>query len=224
MTMISVEEWIAARRDQLIIGHEFMTRLEGEATLDALRRLLPRLAFFTFAFQDMLKLAHDRCSDPVLRPIVQSLKEGDRGHDRWYVEDLSELGINLTAHELFGPEQEVGRRVSYALIGLISDATSDHERLAILLTLESAAREFFIRVPSFAARAGLARELRYFGSMHLAAEEAHDVFAPSGQHQLHTIVVAQEDVASVRETVEKSFTLLLTLATDLASAMAGSSK
>lgn len=224
MTMTSVEEWIASRRDQLIIGHEFMQRLEGAATLEALRRLLPRLAFFTFAFQDMLKLARERCTDPVLIPIVQSLEEGDRGHDRWYVEDLSDLGVSLTAHELFGPEQEVGRRVSYGLIALISDATCDQERLAILLTLESAAREFFIRVPGFAARAGLTQELRYFGNMHLAAEEAHDVFTSDTQHQLNTIVVVQEDVAKVREAVEKCFALLLSLASDLASAMGAASK
>ncbi|HXK20685.1 MAG TPA: hypothetical protein VNG33_22900, partial [Polyangiaceae bacterium] len=150
--MRSVEDVIAARRDQLIIGHEFMRRLDGEADVAALRRLLPRLAFFTFAFQDMLKLAREGCSDAVLTPIVRSLEDGDRGHDRWYVEDLRELGIGLLAHEIFGVEHEVGRRVTYALIGLIDGARSDHERLAILLTLESAAREFFLRVPGFAAR------------------------------------------------------------------------
>jgi hypothetical protein len=224
ITMTSVEEWIARRRDQLIIGHEFMLRLEGDATLESLRRLLPRLAFFTFAFQDMLKLARERCSDPLVTPIVRSLEEGDRGHDSWYVEDLSDLGVSLSAHGLFGPEQEVGRRVSYGLITLIDHATCDPERLAILLTLESAAREFFIRVPGFAARAGLTRELRYFGSMHLSAEEAHDVFTADGQHQLNTIVVVQEDVPRVREAVEKCFALLLSLASDLAGAMAAGSK
>lgn len=224
MTMGSVEELIARRRDELIIPHEFMTRLEGEASLEALRRLLPRLAFFTFAFQDMLKVAAERCSDPTLTPIVQSLREGDRGHDGWYVQDLAELGINLAIHELFGAEQEVGRRVSYAFIGLIGNAPCDEERLAILLTLESAAREFFLRVPSFAARAGLARELRYFGGMHLAAEEAHDVFAPGAQNKLYTIVVAQDRVANLRNTIENCFSLLRCLASDLASAMAGSSK
>lgn len=224
ITMTSVEEWIAARRDQLIIGHEFMTRLDGPADLEALRRLLPRLAFFTFAFQDMLKLAAERCSDPVLTPIVRSLEEGDRGHDLWYVQDLSDLGINLTGHELFAAEQAVGRRVSYGLMALIGNATSDQERLAILLTLESAAREFFIRVPGFAARAGLKQELRYFGRTHLAAEEAHDVFSSDAQDHLNTIVVAAEDAARVRETMEKCFALLLDLAGDLASAMAGRSK
>jgi hypothetical protein len=216
-----VEQLIAQRRDELILGHEFMRSLEGDATLEGLQRLLPQLAFFTFAFQDMLKLARERCSDPVLTPIVRSLEDGDRGHDRWYVQDLKSLGLELGAHEMFAQKFEVGRRVAYGLISLIDNARTDHERLALLLTLEAAAREFFIRVPRFAARAGFTQELRYFGPMHLQAEEAHDVFEQSTQQLLATTEVPPQDAAAVVETVEKTFALLVRLATDLAAAIAG---
>ncbi len=223
ITLGGVEALIASQRDQLIIGHEFMLRLEGDASLEALRRLLPRLAFFTFAFQDMLKIAREHSSDPQLLPMLRSLEDGDRGHDRWYVQDLEELGIHLAAHEIFGVEHEVGRRVAYGLIALIEAAASDYERLSLLLTLEAAAREFFIRVPGFAARAGLTRELRYFGTTHLAAEEAHDVFTADAQLTLNTIVVPQQHTRRVLETVEKTFALMLKLAGDLAAAIAGPS-
>jgi len=216
-----VEQLIAQRRDELIRGHEFMQRLEGDATLDGLQRLLPQLAFFTFAFQDMLKLARECCSDPVLTPIVRSLEDGDRGHDRWYVEDLESLGLKLGAHEMFEQKFEVGRRVAYGLMSLIETARTDHARLALLLSLEAAAREFFIRVPGFAARAGLSHELRYFGRMHLQAEEAHDVFEQSTQQLLAATQVPAQDAPAVVETVEKTFALLVRLATDLAAAMAG---
>lgn len=222
LTLGAVEQLIARRRDELIIGHDFMRRLEGEAKLTSLRRLLPRLAFFTFAFQDMLKVAREGCTDPVLAPIVASLEEGDRGHDRWYVEDLKELGIELDAHALFGADYEIGRRVSYGLISLLNGAASDHERLALLLSLEAAAREFFIRVPGFAQRAGLTRELRYFGGTHLEAEEAHEVFTAEAQETLDALPVPEHARQAVSEIVEKTFALLLLLAGDLASAMEGS--
>ncbi|MDF3064587.1 MAG: hypothetical protein K0R38_188 [Polyangiaceae bacterium] len=218
-TLGAVEALIAKRRDELIIGHDFMRRLEGEAKLSSLRRLLPRLAFFTFAFQDMLKLARESCSDPVLAPIVASLEEGDRGHDRWFVEDLEGLSIELSAHSLFGAEYETGRRVAYGLISLLQSASSDHERLALLLSLEAAAREFFIRVPGFAQRAGVERELRYFGSTHLAAEEAHEVFTADAQKTLDALPVPEHSRRAVSETVEKTFALLLRLAAHLADAL-----
>jgi hypothetical protein len=222
LTLGAVEELIARRRDELIIGHDFMRRLEGDAQLESLKRLLPRLAFFTFAFQDMLKVARESCTDPVLGPIIASLEEGDRGHDRWYVEDLKDLGVELEAHGLFGAEYETGRRVSYGLITLLQGAATDHERLALLLSLEAAAREFFIRVPGFAERAGLTSELRYFGGAHLAAEEAHEVFTEKAQETLDALVVPEHARRPVAEIVEKTFALLLRLAGDLADAMAGS--
>ncbi|RYZ10311.1 MAG: hypothetical protein EOO73_01685 [Myxococcales bacterium] len=217
----AVEELIARRRDELIINHDFMRRLEGEATLESLRRLLPRLAFFTFAFQDMLKVARDRCTDPVLAPIVASMEENDRGHDQWYVEDLKAVGIELDARALFAAECDAVRRVSYSIISLLESGTSDHERLAVLLSLEAAAREFFVRVPSFARRAGLTTELRYFGGMHLQAEEAHEVFAAETQETLNALAVPEQARQAVSEIVEKTFVLLLRLATALAGAMEG---
>jgi hypothetical protein len=219
--MGDVEELIERRRDESIIGHEFMQRLDGVGDMAALRRLLPRLGFFTFAFQDMLKLAREACSDPELTPLVRSLELGDVGHDNWYVLDLEDLGIRPSAHELFGAEYEVGRRVAYELIACILRVGSDHARLALLLTLEAAAREFFIRVPGFAARSGLERELRYFGRTHLEAEEAHDVFTEPAQQILTNIIVPAMFAAEVLETVDKTVEQMLRLAADLAAAMAG---
>lgn len=222
LTLGAVERLIARRRDELVIGHEFMRRLDGAGSMAGLKQLLPRLAFFTFAFQDMLKIAREGCTDAVLRPMVQSLEEGDRGHDGWFVDDLRSLGLELSGHALFAAEYEAGRRVSYGLVTLLQSAASDHERLALLLTLEAAAREFFIRVPGFAARSGLTAELRYFGTTHLAAEEAHDVFSDEKQQALDALVVPPESSQAVVDIVEQTFALLLRLADDLASAMAGS--
>jgi hypothetical protein len=221
LSMGDVEKLIERRRDELIVGHEFMRRLEGAADLRALRRLLPRLGIFPFAFQDMLRLAGDLATDPALGPMMRTLAAGDHGHDGWYVLDLEDHGIRLSAYEAFGPEHQVVRRVAYALIGLISQARSDHARLAVLLTMEAAAREFFLRIQGFAKRAGVSGGLRYFGSMHLEAEEAHEVFTDQAQMELTNIIVPVEHHAEVLETVEKSFQQMLLFAEELASALRG---
>jgi hypothetical protein len=218
LSMGDVEALISQRCGELIVGHEFMRRLEGDADLRALRRLLPRLGIFPFAFQDMLSLATDMASDPVLAPIIRSLRAGDHGHDGWYVLDLEDHGIKLGAYEAFGQEHEVVRRVAYSLIGFIAHARCDHARLAVLLTMEAAAREFFLRIQGFAKRAGVSRELRYFGGTHLEAEEAHEVFSEDAQAQLTNIIVPVEHRDEVLETVEKSFQQMLRFAEELASA------
>ena len=175
LSMADVEALIARRRDELIVGHEFMRRLEGDADLRALRRLLPRLGIFPFAFQDMLRLAGDIGTEPVLTRISVRSRRVTTPL-RLVLADL-ETTARLGAYEAFGREHETVRRVAYALIVLISRARCDHARLAVLLTMEAAAREFFLRIQGFAKRAGVTRELRYFGGMHLEAEEAHEVFS-----------------------------------------------
>jgi hypothetical protein len=87
--------------------------------------------------------------------------------------------------------------------------------------MEAAAREFFLRIQGFAKRAGVNGGLRYFGSMHLEAEEAHEVFTDQAQMELTNIIVPVEHHAEVLETVEKSFQQMLLFAEELASALRG---
>lgn len=221
LTMGGVEELIATRRDQLFVPHEFMRRLDGSGDVEAVQRLLLRLAFFVFAFQDMLKVAHDACDGAPIKPIVRSLHVEDRGHDRWFALDLRTVGVDLTVQDLFAPEHGMTREVTYALIRQLTSVRSDHARLAVLLTLEAAAHEFFKRIPRFAARSGINAELLYCGRTHLEAEESHEAFSEHGQAEMAKLVVPPDDVNEVLETIEKTCAEMVRLSETLASAMAG---
>jgi hypothetical protein len=217
-TMGEVEALIHERGGKLS-GHPFIRRLEGEASYAEFTALLPRLGFFVFAFQDALRVAGRRSTDPELHSLIESMERGDRGHEQWYLEDLQGLGIELRVEDLFSRNYDVTREVAYELVGMIALATDDYSRLSLILCLEEAAQQFFGRVSGYAKRAGVTRRLRYFGGEHLAAEDAHEVFEEASQKQLDRMILAPAARAAVTSTVERTFHAMNRLADDLHQAM-----
>jgi hypothetical protein len=221
-TMADVEAAISQHLDALK-QHPFLLRLEDSADIGQLRALLGGMAFFTLAFQDMLRVAREQCTDPTLVEVARTLELGDKGHDAWYLEDLDGLGVPLSVGWLFSQQHAVARDVSYALISELISQTDDRARLAIMLSLESSAREFFKRVPGFAERAGVRQELKYFGPRHLEAEEAHEVFDREHHDDWSVIEVEDEAVPGVLRAVERTFQVLARLGDDLDVAMGAAS-
>jgi hypothetical protein len=218
LTMVDVERVIDCQRDAFV-QHPFLTRLEGEGTLEQFRRMLPRFAFFTLVFQDVLRLARERCTDPQVRAIATGLERGDRGHDQWYLQDLERLGIPLDIPWMFSSDHALSRDAEYKLVSEVLSVTDDRARLAVTLSLEAIAREFFVRVTKFAERVGASAGLNYFGARHLAAESGHEVFGGGGQSQLAAIKVPDQVVQEVLFAVEHTFDAMVPLADDLAAAL-----
>ncbi len=222
LTMLDVERVIERHRDALI-QHPFMTRLEGAGTIEQFRRMLPRHAFFTLVFQDVLRLARDKCDDPQIREIARRHELEDKGHDRWYLDDLDRLGVALDIRWMFSAEHALARDVGYALVSQVLSASDDRSRLSIVLSLEAIGREFFVRVPGFAERLGVARGLKYFAVRHLDIERSHDVFRDEGRRQLGAISVPDQTVPEVLNSIERTFEVMAMLADDLDAALCGSS-
>lgn len=200
-------------------SHAFLKQLEGTGTLEQLQQMLPRLAFFTLAFQDVLRLARAHCIDPGYRDVARSLELGDRGHDRWYLEDLTRLGMRVDVDWLFSEHQAISRDVAYGLVSQVTGAAHDSVRLAVLLALEAMAGEFFVRISGFVFRLGLAGDLMYFGVTHLEAEKGHDVFSREGQEFLSKLVIPHAAQGAAVGAVERTFELMTRYADDLARAM-----
>lgn len=197
--------------------HAFLANLQGTSTLQQLQSTLPRIAFFTLVFQDILRLARRHCTDPAFRAVAQSLERGDQGHDQWYLKDLERIGARIDAGWLFSKEQEVSRDVAYGLVSLVTVAGQDSVRLAVLLSLEAMAAEFFQRISAVTRRLGMA-DLMYFGSAHVQAEKDHEVFTPEGEGAL-SLVIPQVAVAEAKGAVDATFGLMSRYADDLANAM-----
>ena len=216
--MGEVEALIHGRGGELT-SHPFIQRLEGPASYAEFAALLPRLGFFVFAFQDVLRLSGRRATDPELHRLIESMERGDQGHEQWYLEDLKGLGIELRVEDLFSREYATTRDIAYELVGTIERATDDYSRLALILCLEEAAQQFFGRVSGYAKRAGVTRRLRYFGGEHLLAEESHEVFEDASQKQLEGLVIAPAARPAVASAVERTFHAMRRLADDLHGAM-----
>lgn len=199
--------------------HAFLKQLEGTGTSEQLHRMLPRLAFFTLAFQDVLRLARTHCIDPIYRDVVRSLELGDKGHDRWYLEDLARLGLRIDVDWLFSEHQAISRDVAYELVSQVTETPHDSVRLSVLLSLEAMAGEFFVRISSLTARLGLAGGLTYFGVTHLEAEAGHDVFSQEGQELLSRLIIPHAAQEAAVGAVERTFELMTKYADDLAHAM-----
>jgi hypothetical protein len=218
-TTMGQAEALIHERGGKLSEHPFIRRLEGEASYAEFSALLPRLGFFVFAFQDVLRVASRRSTDPELHGLIESMERDDLGHEQWFLEDLRALGIELRVEDLYSRDYDVTREVAYELVGTIALATEDYSRLALILCLEEAGHQFFARVSGYAKRAGVTRRLRYFSSEHLVAEEAHEVFQEASQKQLDQLVVAPAARAPVTGVIERTFHAMNRLADDLHQAM-----
>jgi hypothetical protein len=218
LSMTDVERVIERHRDR-IVQHPFLKRLQGEGNLEQLRRFLPRHAFFTLAFQDVLRLAVERCTDPQVRTIVHKHELEDKGHDQWYLDDLRLLNIPLDIRWLFSTDHSLARNVGYELVSQILTVKDDHSRLCLVLALEAIGREFFIRIPGFIEGLGVAAELKYFAVRHLGFETSHDVFGDEGKRQLAALKIPSNAVVEVLTVVHRTFEVMTLLADDLEAAM-----
>lgn len=157
-------------------SHRFFRRIEGAGTRAEAERIAHGLSFFIMAFQDLLRLARERCQDPELSEVLRSHELEDAGHDVWFLDDLQRLGMSPELSYVFEREHAAIRDVSYTILAHVLRAQHDVTLLAILLSLEAAGHEFFERFGRFIARAlekSGDHALVFFGAPHLAAESSH---------------------------------------------------
>ncbi len=218
LTMADVKGVIDRHRAAMT-EHPFLARLEAGVTVEQFQRMLPRLAFFVFAFQDVLRLTRELSKDPELKQIATAFEVEDRGHDRWYLRDLEELGVRVDLSSIFSSEHAVARTAGYMLVSEILTARDDRGRLAVVLSLEAVGREFFVRVSSLAKRLGLEDRLKYCSGTHLAAELNHGVFTRDGEERVSALRIPEDAAGDVLMAVDRTFATMALLAADLDSAM-----
>ncbi len=203
-TMMDVRAAIESRRSKLAM-EPFLRSLDASSSLEDLRAFVPHLYFYVFAFQDMLRLAHGRVSDPQLREIARRHREEDAGHERWFAFDMNELGTTRDVVWVFSAEHELTRDVSYELVAELLRASDDRVRVAFPLVLEALGSVFFPRVVRLLERAGAGERLRYFARSHQQVEEQHEIFSAEGEQALNGITFDDAVYAEALAMVERCF-------------------
>jgi predicted GNAT superfamily acetyltransferase len=147
--------------------------MERGGSADDVRQVAHRLAFFIMCFQDMARLACERCTDPLVAAALRQHREEDMGHERWYLADLTRLELSRDLSDVFQSTHAVVRDASYSIMSLLLQARHDTTRLAIVLAVEGAGHEFFGRFVAMAQRSSVGQGLVFFGGLHQRAEAAH---------------------------------------------------
>ncbi len=200
--------------------HPFIQHLRSErGTIEDVRRVSSRVAFFVMAFQDVLRLVRKTTTDPLLERVAVTHEAEDKGHDRWYLHDLARLGVSLSVRDLFSSEVQEIRDISYAQISDVLKATDDCARLGIVMALEAAGAEFFGSMIPFVARQNNVPGLLYFARRHQQVEESHEMFTGDGQETLASIPVRMEALPEVLAVVARTFDTMIALADNLSEYM-----
>jgi DMATS type aromatic prenyltransferase len=220
VTMADVKHDIDAHQ-KLFACHPFMRRLERGGTIQEFSLVARRLAFFVMTFQDVLRLARKTCSDPNLHVLVCAHEAEDRGHDAWFLHDLQQFGIEDRLDWIFLKEYAVVRDLSYSLIAEVLRATDDRTRLAVVMALEAAGREFFRRAVEFLERLGKTEGLLYFARRHQDVEQSHSLFRGSAQAKLTEMDIPDESLEEVTGAVAVTFSQMWRLAGDMETALDG---
>jgi DMATS type aromatic prenyltransferase len=201
---------------QILAQHDFLTRLRSPGgTLDEVRLISGRVAFFVMCFQDLLRLVHSTTTDPFLKALSKTHELEDAGHDDWYLQDLRQLGVGMSMRELFSREARAVRDVVYTQISDVLRARTDCARVAVVFALEAAGAEFFESMIGFVEEQGSAAGLSYFARRHQRVEQSHDVFEEHAQQQLSALPLDGDAFQEVLEVVQRTFGTMRSLADHL---------
>jgi hypothetical protein len=203
--MKTVQAYIADKQRRFA-RHPFFIRLERDAPLREVTAVVSNLSFWVMAFQDVLRLNESRVEQPALKKLARHHRAEDAGHDKWFLGDLLKIdGRTPDLRSLFSPQHAATRDTTYALMSEVYRASSDVERITLLLTLESTGHIFFEAIASYFERASVTQALRYFSRHHIDVEKSHEVFEDEMHSFLDTIELSEEAQRSAMAMVDRAY-------------------
>jgi hypothetical protein len=204
LRMSELRDVIRDRQSRLAAA-PFLRALESSDSLAEMRAFAPQLYFYVFAFQDMLRLSHERFTDSTLRKIAGRHRAEDAGHQAWFANDAEALGFTRDVVWVFGDEHRPTRDFSYQMISEILDASDDRIRLLFPLILEAAGALFFPRIVDLIRRSGYEGQLQYFARSHQEVEANHEMFTESSDRELDEIGFDAPSFAVALDVIHRCF-------------------
>jgi hypothetical protein len=195
--------------------HPFFEHLNEHGSFEDIRAIAPRVAFFVMCFQDVIRLVPRLTTDPTLQNIGRVHEREDKGHDRWFLQDLERFGVACDVGTLFSDEHSTVRDIVYEQIADVLRAKSDWARLGLVLALEAAGTEFFGTIIELLERTGRAQGLKYFARSHQHVEQSHEIHAESSESLLAALTLSPEALAEVLTVIDRTFMTMSRLADDL---------
>ncbi len=170
-------------------SHPFFLQLEKNPPFEMFKMFIPKVAFWVFTFQDVLRINANSISDPYLHKIARHHCIEDKAHDLWYLSDLEQLWGEKTfdIRWLFSEEHQVTRDNANRIMAEALWIDDEILRIVLLLALEGTGHILFKKVSEYVSRQGWEGKLKYFDKNHLEVEESHAVFENEMERDLFEI-------------------------------------
>ncbi len=212
--MKNVQAAIAARQRQFA-ELPFSKRLLEKGTIEDVAAFAPGLTFFVLAFQDVLRLNESRVVDPAIRAFVRKHRFEERGHEVWFLHDVSQLHIERDIRWIFSSHHEATRDASYAIVSEVLAAHDDRVRLTLLLVLEATSEVFASRIGDYLAQANYEGPLYYFSRTHHDREMSHGIFDEGVEQALLSADLPESVLTEALGLVERVFDAITEVFADL---------
>lgn len=201
------------KKKQIFARHQFFEEINHIQSIDDMASMVQRLAFWVMSFQDLLQLNTQLVKDSKLSTITTDHLHEDSGHEQWFLEDLKTIAGEIpNIRVLFNSSNSPTRYASYALIAEVYYAKTDHQRIALLLLIESFAAVFFERTSKVSDSIGFSKKLKYFSFHHLEAEESHESLDVELEEYLDSALRLkpedEEDVLAIIDRATQAFNLM----------------
>jgi len=193
--------------------------------IDVRQRLAfaPHVTHFVLTFADLCTLvlpqepANDRYQELVNANCLE-----DKGHWRWFLSDLAELGIDSVAPfsdavKLIWSDATVRtRKLSYHLVQL-GGAEDSLGRLVLVHCIEGAFKATVGNLEptarEFTELSG--KRLNYLGAKHADAEQSHTLEAPAVRRSIEDIQLTQHEAVRLCALVDHSFAFFRAFADEM---------
>lgn len=212
--MKRVQAAIVARQRQFA-ELPFSKRLMGSGTIEDVAAFAPGLTFFVLAFQDVLRLNESRVVDPAIRAFVRKHRFEERGHEVWFLHDVSQLHIERDIRWVFSSHHEATRDASYAIVSEVLAAHDDHVRLTLLLVLEATSAVFASRIGDYLAQANYQGPLYYFSRIHHDREMSHELFDDGAESEVLSTELSDPVLDEALGLVDRVFDAITEVFADL---------
>lgn len=204
LSLLDVEKYITYKK-AMLTTHEFSCLLKKADPKLNLAATVKNLTFYVLAFQDIMRLAAECVTNPLLSEIVQNHYEACRGHDQRFLNDLELLTEIPTLHFLFSSSHHPVRDIAYELIADILRTDTDLQRTALILSLETAGEIFFQEIISAFEQRDRQYNLQYFTRLHHDLTLSQIKSEQSWENQLADIPVGLVELELCENTVNLTF-------------------
>ena len=176
---------------------------------------VPCAAPFILGFTDLCKYAlRQEPANSKIQSILNQHTYEDGEHWKWFIEDMANLGFNQqlklndALNFLWHDETKMSRLITYELYKYIAAGTAV-EKLIILETIEGTADIFFSLTKKIADELQTLthQEYKYFGGLHVAAEQDHEAHAEDVHQYIQNIELEEYNRQNSIALVEKVFAL-----------------